>query len=172
MFEVRVVVRAKMYEEQNKMEKRIIFIFVVLSILFSSTLYADQNREDDLLFNRLFREWTAAFNKKDLPASCDLFSKSVIADYQGYPEKNYSSICHGFEKIFLDKNRTYQYRYKINHIYHSGDLAAVRITWYLTLYENHKQLPMIQDEGIDILKKENDGKWRIVNYLAFKVNSK
>lgn len=142
-------------------------LIVCLSFFFITTnLYAKAS--DAAAFEKLFSDWTYAFNHKNLEGSCRLFSKSLTADYRGVPPKNYAAVCEGFKNIFQQSQRHYQYHYKIHHVYRSGDLAAVRITWYLSIYENNKLASTIQDEGIDILEKNKLGNWEIVNYLAYK----
>src|SRR5688572_12981286 len=105
-----------------------VFVFV---IFFSSTVYAKKIESHEMEFYNIFSQWTEAFNQKDLTKSCALFSKNLIADYQCVPQKNYNSICDGFKKIFQKTNRRYEYQYRLHDVYQSGDLAAVRITWYL-----------------------------------------
>lgn len=138
-------------------------------LICATQLYAAEQKNDEVIFNRLFTQWTEAFNHKDLSKVCLLFSKNITADYRGVPQKNYAMICDGFKNIFGMANRSYQYQFKLHDIYHSGDLAAVRITWYLKIYENDKLLQSSQDEGIDILKKNQIGQWQIVNYLGYGV---
>lgn len=155
------------------MRKVVNFVVFVLCYFPSILLYADPLKDpvkEKAVFHDLFENWTKGFNNKDLTVSCALFSKSVIADYRGVPQKNYDDICNGFQKIFKDPNRKYQYRFKLHDVYHSGDLAAVRITWYLVVEEqenNKKVTHTIQDEGLDVLEKNKDGKWQIVNYIGY-----
>jgi len=149
------------------MIKRIISITVVSTLLITAKAHANQAKNDTVIFQQLFSDWTEAFNQKDLSRSCALFSKKVVANYQGVPEKNYSSICDGFKKIFEEKDKRYQYRFKLHHVYRSNTLAAVRITWYLNISENDKPISEVQDEGIDIFEKNEQGQWEIVNYIAF-----
>ena len=145
-------------------------LFLFLSFFAPSSFTA--TKSDKRLFEKLFLDWTTAFNQKKLAETCDLFAPSVTALYQGIPQKNYVSICDGFKKIFQDPNKNYQYHFKLHHIYRSNNLAAIRITWYLNIIENKKQIASIQDEGLDILEKQPQGQWKIVNYVAFPVLKK
>ncbi|EKD71017.1 MAG: hypothetical protein ACD_46C00297G0004 [uncultured bacterium] len=146
-----------------------ILIFFNL-FLISSSLFASTNDANFKQFQEVFSQWTKAFNQKDLTGSCNLFDKSLTASYQGYSTKNYTTLCDGFKKVFAEKNRRYHYRFKLHQVYHSADLAAARITWYLTINEKGKAPIKVQDEGMDVLKKYEDGKWKIVNYLAYKTD--
>lgn len=145
------------------------FIRIVLFfVLLSSHILATAQPSDREIFDTIFKAWTSSFNQRDLTGTCNLFAKSLVADYQGTPQKNYVSICQGFEKIFKETDTHYYYRYQLRDVYRSGDLAAVRITWYLSAIKNNKKLPDVQDEGIDIFKKQN-GKWEIINYIGYPV---
>lgn len=144
-------------------------IIVILLLIFSKCSFAVPT-ENELLFQRIFTAWTNAFNHKELSASCDLFAKEVIADYRGVPQKNYAAICDGFKKIFSDKDRQYQYRFKLHRIYRWGDLATTRITWYLSIFEKGKLVSSMQDEGIDVFVKNKLGEWEIVNYIGYGVS--
>lgn len=139
------------------MKKLTLFLFLISSATCAQTTQLHQ----------LFTNWTRAFNHRELKPSCNLFSKELTATYRGYPEKNYQTICNGFKKIFADQQIQYQYKFKIHQIYTNENLAAVRITWYLNTYRNNKLQASIQDEGLDVLRKEKDGEWRIVNYLGY-----
>ena len=125
--------------------------------------------EDNAVFEKIFAEWTDAFNQQQLQASCSLFAKSLVASYRGAPKKNYESICSSFQRLFQQKESRYQYQFKIHDVYRNGDLAAVRITWYLVIYKDNKKLSTTQDEGIDIFKRNQSGQWQIINYLAYPV---
>jgi SnoaL-like domain len=84
------------------------------------------NKSDYFLFQRIFEEWTAAFNRKDLAKSRALFSKSLTADYQGAPRRKYALIREGFKRVFADKGRKDVYRFDLHDVYRSGDLAEAR----------------------------------------------
>lgn len=144
---------------------------IICMMFFMVTINAqaktNTHKEDHQLFERLFTDWTAAFNRKDVTGSCQLFSKSVIANYQGIPEKNYTSICDGFKKIFNMNEQRYHYSFKLHDVYRSGNLAAVRITWYLRVYEDGKLKSRTQDEGMDVFEKNEAGSWQIVNYIGY-----
>jgi ketosteroid isomerase-like protein len=144
-----------------------IWILCVLLLSLTSSVFATSAHEDSLAFHKLFTNWTSAFNNKNLPASCDLFAESIHADYRGTPQRHYSDICDGFKKTFSDKNKNYQYSFKLHDVYRSGDLAAARITWYLQINENGKHVSTTQDEGMDVLKRNGAGQWKIVNYIAY-----
>lgn len=146
-------------------------LLAILLFIFISNSYA-KTTEDQPNFQAIFSSWTDAFNQKKYPEVCDLFSPSLISNYQGAPQKNYTKTCEGFQKIFLQekqKNISYHNDFKIHQIYYSGNLAAVRITWYLDIYKNGKLSSSIQEEGLDIFEKQPNGQWKIVNFIAYPI---
>jgi ketosteroid isomerase-like protein len=153
------------------MYTRFFKLLLITTIFIFSNGYASTS-EDSANFQALFNSWTRAFNQKKFPEVCLLFSKSVTADYQGSPKKNYAMMCNNFRKLFQEKDMAYHNAFKIHQVYRSKDLAAVRITWYLDIYKKGVHISSIQEEGLDVLQKQANDKWQIVNFIAFPVTNK
>lgn len=147
---------------------RFLLYFLVLTLLTLNTNIICAEKSS-LIFENLFKHWTIDFNNKNLSKSCALFSKHVSASYQGQPRKNYRLICDGFKRIFAQKNKRYRYKFNLNNVYHCKNLAAVRITWFLEIQQNHKTITKIRDEGLDILQKNAHGNWQIINFIAYPI---
>jgi ketosteroid isomerase-like protein len=143
-------------------------LIVALNAIVMSGAHADA-AEDRATFQAIFRAWTEAFNEKRFPEVCDLFSKSLTADYQGAEAKDYSGICSGFDRIFQEKGVVYHNDFKIHRIVRARDLATVRITWYLNVYKEGAHFAAIQEEGLDVFQKQENGNWEIVNFIAYPV---
>ncbi len=140
---------------------------IVLSLALMPTLYgAPINSPDYPEFEKIFNDWTDAFNHKDVKKSCALFSPKVTADYQGASQKNYDDICDGFKKIFA-KVASYEYHFTLHSVYRADNLAVARITWYLKIMQGDKLLSTVQDVGIDIFKQDAQQQWKIINYIAY-----
>jgi len=110
-------------------------------------------------------QWTADFNAGSKAAACDLFSKTLIADYRGAPETDYAARCRLLERAI--DNPTHRFHYAdplIKEIIVEGDLAVVRIEWTETVTPG--DITLIEP-GMDIFRKETDGKWRIIRYIAY-----
>lgn len=138
-------------------------LLIIILCLFSFPTYANANDHE---IKKLFTDWTYSFNHKNLQKTCGLFAKEVVANYRGLPQKNYDSICNGFKKIFTQTNTIYHYRFAIHKIYQANNLAVVRITWYLQI-KNGSKVTAIRDEGMDVLKRNANRQWQIVNYIAY-----
>jgi uncharacterized protein (TIGR02246 family) len=109
-------------------------------------------------------QWTEDFNERRADAVCDLFSKDAISNYRGQPERNYDEICDLLQKSLADPARDYRYELELREIIVEGDLAVVRLVWQLFI----TPLNVTSVEpGMDVFRKEPDGKWRIIRYLAF-----
>jgi steroid delta-isomerase len=48
----------------------------------------------------------------------------------------------------------------------AGDLAVVRLTWTLTVSVDGAT-ETTEEEGIDIFRRQPDGRWSIARYIAF-----
>jgi ketosteroid isomerase-like protein len=138
-----------------------------LTVMASAHAAALEGSADTLVFEKIFSDWTDAFNQREAAKTCELFAKSAVASYQGVPEKNYDAICNNLKKILAKSDRKYQYSYKIQDVYRSQSLAAVRVTWYLQEYVQDKMVSLTVDQGLDVFQQNKDGQWQIVNYVAF-----
>jgi ketosteroid isomerase-like protein len=113
-------------------------------------------------------QWTDDFNAGRGDGICDLFSKEAISNYRGQPERNYDEICALLQDSIADPARDYRYQLDIREIIVEGDLAVVRLVW--TLFIAPLNLTSIEP-GIDVFRREADGKWRIIRYLAYEEGS-
>ncbi len=152
--------------------RKLMVVSCVLSLLQNLPVHADQEQNDAIMFDKLFASWTRAFNQKDLSGAGKLFSKDCVASSPGEQQRNYESIYSGFKKTFAKQDKSYQYKYKIRNIYRSSDLATVRITWYLSIYEKNKLISNSEEQGIDIFKQNQNGTWEIVNFIAYSEEAK
>lgn len=151
--------------------KNVAVLLLASGALASSAAHADAT-EDQATFQAIFSDWTHAFNEKRFPEVCDLFSPALVADYQGAQKKDYSSICNGFKKIFAEQGVVYHNDFRIHQVYRANDLAAVRITWYLDVRKDGSPESAVQEEGLDVFQRQEDGKWKIVNFIAYPVLTK
>ena len=148
-------------------------ILIALGLLAATQLTAmakdsaQSEAADTKSFDKLYADWTKAFNKKDMAGTMSIFSTTCVASLPDANHKTYDQIRDGFKKLFADKTHNYQYTYTVHNIYHSGDLAAVRITWHLTATSPGKPPEKNNELGLDVLKQDSGGAWKIVNWVAF-----
>ncbi len=117
--------------------------------------------------------WTKTFNSRDADRVCDLFARDLVAAYQGQPERNYDAICDLLSSSLRDPDKSYRYRLDLKEILVSGDLAAVRLVWTLTVArKDGGVIEMIEEPGLDVFRRQPDGSWKIARYLAFPIASR
>ena len=69
-----------------------------------------------------------------------------------------------------DQEKSYHYNLDLKEILVSGDLAAVRLVWTLTVARKEGGvIETIEEPGIDIFRRQPDGSWKIARYLAFPI---
>ena len=133
--------------------------FLLLVLTPPAALAADV---DDI--RARLEQWTDDFNESRADAVCDLFSKDAISNYRGQPERNYDEICALLQKSIADPARDYRYQLDLREIIVEGDLAVVRLTW--SLFIAPLNVTSVEP-GMDVFRREADGKWRIIRYLAY-----
>lgn len=112
--------------------------------------------------------WRRAFNTGDAVHVCDLFAPDLISNYQGQPERNYDSVCALLRGSLQEKERAFDYGLDIKEILVSGDLAIVRLVWTLRIAQKGGGATRVSEEpGLDVFRRERDGRWRIIRYLAY-----
>jgi uncharacterized protein (TIGR02246 family) len=109
-------------------------------------------------------QWTEDFNAGRADAVCDLFSAEAIANYRGQPERGYDAICALLKTSLADTSRSFRYALDLREIIVEGDLAVVRLIWTLSIAP---QNATAVEPGMDIFRKEADGAWRIIRYMAY-----
>jgi steroid delta-isomerase len=109
-------------------------------------------------------QWTEDFNAKRAEPVCDLFSKELLSTVRGQGDKDYATRCDILTRSLNDAAREYHYELDLHEVIVEGDLAVVRLTW--TLFVTPLNVTAVEP-GIDVFRKEADGKWRIIRYLSY-----
>jgi uncharacterized protein (TIGR02246 family) len=113
-------------------------------------------------------QWMADFNAGKTNKVCDLFAPDLKSDFRGQPERNFEQLCALLQKSLKDEARSFAYALDIKEIIVSGDMAAVRLVWTLTIGPKGGGAAIVTREpGLDIFRKQSDGSWKIVRFLAF-----
>jgi len=111
-------------------------------------------------------QWTADFNARDSSRICDLFAPDLRYDFRGLPERDYATLCALLERALSDTTKKFDYAPDIKEIIVSGDLAVVRLVWMVKLTADGKTVAT-EEPGLDVFRRQPDGKWRIIRYLAY-----
>lgn len=125
-----------------------------------------------LQITRRLDNWAHDFNAKNELAVCDLFASDLIASYQGTKDRNYEQMCEGLSLSIHHPDKTFRYETpKIEQIIPKGDIAVVRLIWTLKIYDkNHNISEIIREKGLDVFRKEPNGKWKIIISYAYPLN--
>jgi steroid delta-isomerase len=121
----------------------------------------------DAAIRAALARWTEDFNAGNAAAVCSLFSPELRYDFRGYPERGYDDVCARLRGSLGDASKKYAYALDIREILASGDLAVARLTWTLTITLANGQQVTSVEPGMDVFRKEPDGAWRIIRYLAY-----
>jgi len=112
-------------------------------------------------------QWTQDFNAGNAEKACALFAPDLRYDFRGYPERDYRDICGRMQRSLGDKSKTYSYDLDVREIIVSGDIAVVRLVWKLTVTLPNGQQVVSVEPGMDVFRKEPDGAWKIIRYIAY-----
>jgi steroid delta-isomerase len=141
-------------------------LLVALLLLGAPACATAQTRAEDAIKSALVT-WTEDFNSGKADAVCALFSPELRYDFRGYPERGYADICARLQRSLGDASKHYAYALDIREIMVSGDIAVVRLVWTLTVTLPTGQTVTSVEPGMDVFRKEPDGSWKIIRYLAY-----
>lgn len=138
----------------------------LLGALAISPAFAQSSAEADI--RKAFAQWTEDFNARRADKVCDLFAKSLIANYRGAPERGYDRQCRILNEALTGNGRQFHYALVIKEILVFGETAIARIVWTLTIRETAtgKETKVIEP-GLDVFRRDSDGRWRIFRYIAY-----
>ena len=67
-----------------------------------------------------------------------------------------------------DRSKKITYSFDIKEIIVSGDMAIVRLVWTSRVsQEGSSQVTETKEPGLDVFRRQPDGKWRIARYMAY-----
>jgi uncharacterized protein (TIGR02246 family) len=113
-------------------------------------------------------KWTADFNGRDATRICDLFAPDLRYDFRGSPERDYNAMCSLLHRALGDRSKKITYSFDIKEIIVSGDMAIVRLVWTSRAsQEGSSQVTETKEPGLDVFRRQPDGKWRIARYMAY-----
>ncbi len=126
---------------------------------------ADALADQDAILARLNR-WTVAFNTRDTAGTCDLFAPDLIATFRGGPDQGRQAVCRRIAHALANPDQSLHNQADVQEVIVSGDLAVVRLVWTQTIVRGAIR-HVSREPGIDIFKRQPDGSWSIIRYLAF-----
>ena len=117
-------------------------------------------------------QWPNDFNAENLAGVCGLFADDVVLVYPGSPDRNRQEFCDQMQKLFDDPTKRFSYAPPdIAEVLVDGDLATVRLIWTLTIRDTSgKVLETVDENGVDVFRRQADGSWKIHVSHAFTQN--
>jgi uncharacterized protein (TIGR02246 family) len=144
----------------------IIILCLLIAKAMATSARADTDSDKAAIAKRL-QSWTAAFNAHDTAGICDLFAPDLIATVPGDLEGSQNALCERLAALRAKPGLQLHYdNPDIREIIVSEDIAVVRLFWTLTT-QNGAVKDVTTEAGIDIFKRQPDGKWSIIRFLSF-----
>lgn len=114
--------------------------------------------------------WMSAFNGREANAVCTLFAPDLRYDVGPFLDGTYDQLCDRLRRAVGNPQTNFRYALDIKEILIAGDLAVVRLVWTLTTTLAENATPVVTTEpGMDVMRRESDGTWRIVRFIAYTV---
>ena len=136
------------------------------AICWALTAVADTTAETAI--RNALAKWTEDFNARDATRICDLFAPDLRYDFRGQPERDFTAMCNGLKRALADRSMTLTYVLDIKEVVVSGDIAIVRLVWTSKVSrEGSPQVTETKEPGLDVFRRQTDGKWRIARYMAY-----
>jgi uncharacterized protein (TIGR02246 family) len=147
-------------------KSRVAAAAAVLALLSPVAAQSDDGAEKAI--RDALSKWTADFNARGASRICDLFAPDLRYDFRGMPERDYNAMCSALHRALGDRSKTLSYSFDIKEIIVSGDMAIVRLVWTSRLSrDGSSQVIETKEPGIDVFRRQADGKWRISRYMAY-----
>jgi uncharacterized protein (TIGR02246 family) len=136
-------------------------------VMFSSLPGLADAAADEAAIRDRFAKWTAAFNAGDAAGVCDLFAPDLVYSLPEVTNGTQATLCGNLAKILARPDIKLHYDLPtIHEMIVSGDIAVVRLTWTLTAAAKGEK-DTTTEEGIDIFRRQSDGRWSIARFIAF-----
>lgn len=153
------------------MKRRSLSILSAACGLMAATVFPAAAQSDAVAekeIRDILSRWTDDFNARDATRICDLFATDLRYDFRGSPERDYNAICSLLQRALGDRSKTFTYSFDIKEIIVSGDMAIVRLVWTSRLtQEGASPVTETREPGLDVFRRQADGKWRIARYMAY-----
>jgi steroid delta-isomerase len=149
------------------MARWLMAIVAVLAGVGATTAACADMSSDKAAITERLEHWTAAFNARDAAGVCDLFSPELIYTIPEVRNGNREELCTRLGALLAKTGLQLRYETPdIREIIISGNIAVVRLFWTLTARKGTDH-DTSTEAGMDIFKRQPDGKWFIVRFISF-----
>ena len=85
---------------------------------------------------------------------------------RGRADNDRDAVCKRIAKTLADRSVEMRYSPDIEEIIVSGDLAVARLVWNVSVRRGPTPA-MSKEPGLDVFRRQPDGRWAIARFLAF-----
>jgi ketosteroid isomerase-like protein len=112
--------------------------------------------------------WTQAYNTRQADKLCGIFSEDLRYKFGELQDRGYNDVCTALHRLLGDETHRSHYTLDLREILVYGDIAVVRLIWTLDSSQAGSSATVrTLEPGMDIFKRQNDGTWKIIRYLAY-----
>lgn len=113
-----------------------------------------------------FEKVRQSYNKQDLNMRMSLYADDSLLTYPGQPDADYNQTRKNYEKTFANRQPfPINIFYKIEEIKTSGDLAFIRMMWFVERESDKQIISRLKD--LEIWQRQKDGTWKLFRGLSF-----
>ena len=142
-------------------------VTIVLTVAAMMAAASADPAADEAAIRQRFQRWTADFNARDKAGVCDLFAPDLVYSIPEVVQGTRQTLCANLAAMLARSDITLHYdNPDIHDIIVMGDVAVVRLTWTLTTEVNGIK-DRTTEEGMDIFRRQPDGRWSIARFVAF-----
>lgn len=147
--------------------RRILAWLALIALLVPAAARADPAAESAI--RAALERWTDDFNARRADRICDLFAPELRYDYRGFEERGFDDICALLRRSLADKQRVFNYEPPwVKEVIVAGDLAVVRLVWTLQVrLVRTGDASESEEPGMDVFRRQPDGDWKIIRYIAY-----
>lgn len=144
-------------------------VVVAVGTLLAAGCAAPLPPDDSAAIEAALRQWPVDFNAERIDGVCGLFADDVVLIYPDSPDRGHDEFCDQMRTLFADPSKTFTYAEPdIREVLVDGDLATVRLIWTLTVRDSAgKVLETVDEDGVDVFRRQADGSWKIHVSHAF-----
>ncbi len=151
--------------EAFRLRRRALAFALATAWLCAGQAQADVEADKAAIAARL-EAFAAAFNARDAAGACAIFAPDLISTMRGRADNDRDAVCKRIAKTLADRGVEMRYSPDIEEIIVSGDLAVVRLVWNVSIRRGPTPA-MSKEPGLDVFRRQPDGRWAISRFLAF-----
>jgi uncharacterized protein (TIGR02246 family) len=131
--------------------------------------FAGDTREAAAVW-QTFRAWLRAYRSADLAGTMAIFDPAVVFAFQGQKDQSFKDLEDGYRSAFAGRKPDVESEWvpHVDEIYAEGRTAFVRSIWELRVREHGgAAIAKARNRSIDVLRRGEDGRWRIFRSLNY-----